>query len=283
MSRVLCIRFDVDTPVCVTSGMEKLLHVAEREDVHFTFFCNMGCSISWSSVLRARFGSRSGPKERKHKLPMHQKLGLSGLLRTIALNPEVGSANAEMLRRAKEHGHEIGLHGGRNHSAWHHGAASWDRARLRDEVEWGVNALGNAGVENVDSFASPGWTSPGSLPTVLGEFGFRFLCDEYHRGTRNPEKNALRNSLTNVPTNIVGTGGVGYLEESAVLDQRSGDSRERFRRDLEEAGDFAMMYDHPCYAGGRGCGRLKEFISVAREMDFQILPVQEAMSRTDHV
>ncbi len=282
MDRILCIRFDVDTPVCMTGGMPALLRLAREEELRFTFFCNMGRSISWPSVLRSRARRASSSEPPKRKLGMAAKLGWSGLLRTIALNPEVGAANTGVLQRALRDGHELGLHGGRNHSAWHHDAINWPAETLRDEIRSGLDALRRTGAANIDSFASPGWTSPPALPGVLAEFGFAYLCDASGPSPSPVRPNPSDERITDVFTSVVGNGGVGYLEECAASGESPAVLRERYRRDLERAGAFAMMYDHPCFAGRRGLPLLRDFIAVARELGFAILPLREAVPAVRH-
>lgn len=276
MTKYLCIRFDVDTPVCINPGMAQLFDLSSKLDARFTFFVNMGRSISWSAYRQKKKNLIVLPVSEKKKLSAVEKLGLMGLARTTLLNPKVGSSHGKILKIAESNGHEIGLHGGRNHSLWHHTAQTWSKDRIEEEVSWGMNELKKVGIKNIRSFASPGWNSPKALTDILASNGFDYLCDEHGAEGDFVFINRSNDSLRHVVTNIVGKGGVGYFEETAVLCPSIKEARTRFDQDLNAVGNFAMTYDHPCFAGRNGLELLQAFIEIAKDHSFQLVTVSEA-------
>ena len=158
MSKLFSFRFDVDTHRCVRRGVPALSVLGHRLDARFTFFVNMGRAVSRTAIL-LRFLSGSDPNEAA-KYSARTKLGLRGYLEAALLNPEVGAGAPGVIREAHRAGHEIGLHGGRNHAVWQRQAAGWKRARLEAEVDAVLPVLADLlEGQSPAGFASPGWAS----------------------------------------------------------------------------------------------------------------------------
>ena len=131
-----CIRFDVDTYKCLSEGAPHLLDLGRELGAHFTFFVSMGRAVSRMMHL-AKLLSRKTDASRQptvHKLPNLYKLGLRGYLVTALLNPKIGSTYTTILNRLAEHGHELGLHGGKNHAHWQADGDEWTQDRLLEEI-----------------------------------------------------------------------------------------------------------------------------------------------------
>lgn len=260
-------RFDVDTPLCIAAGVPALLRLAEAEGVRFTFFVNMGRAVSWP----ARFARRPRPAAPAGtKLGVRAKLGFAGALRTALLNPHVGAAHPDVVRAAVEAGHEVGLHGGRNHGAWQHGAQSWDAARLDAEIAWGRAAFERATGAPPAAFASPGWNGGEAVNCALVRAGgFRYVADRH--GPGEPFAAACAASgLTEVRTALTGEpGGVGWLEWLAAAGATDGQA---VARTLEGVAGRARaaLYDHPCYAGRQRLDWLARLLDAVREQGAEV-------------
>lgn len=216
----LAIRFDVDTHRCLLEGVPRLLLLAREEQVKFTFFVNMGRAVSHAAFLRRRAAARSG-QPATPRLGARPKLGFVGYWTAALLNPRVGDGAPEILRRAIDEGHEVGLHGGTNHAKWQEAADGWSREELRRELAYGMERFEAATGRTPNGFASPGWVTPASLPTLLAEAGFSYLADEH--GPDAPLRWADEDRrLVAVPTLLTGEpDGVAYLEWAA----RAGSTR----------------------------------------------------------
>ena len=271
---LFCLRFDVDTERCLLEGTPRLLALGERLGVPFTFFVNMGRAVCRRPMHR-------DPATCAPKLSPRQKLGTGHFLRTALLNPRVGARRPDVVRAIMAAGHEVGLHGGRNHGTWQHDAMRWDARRVDDEVAWGLGRLRAAGAGPVRAFASPGWTRPPALPEVLVRHGFDVLADDHGTGAGGwpPFDNSTR--LTSVTTNLLGEPcGVGYLETLRAGGLDDDAILARFERDLDVSGGLAVAYDHPLYAGIHGIGLLAEMVAVARSRGFRVATVSQA---ADHL
>ena len=107
----LAIRFDIDTSVCLHTGVPSLLELAKQCGVQFTFFVNMGRAVDFGTIITRR----EQDVARADRLPAREKLGIAGLMQTVLLNPQVGLSGIPVLEQLISLGHELGLHGGRNH------------------------------------------------------------------------------------------------------------------------------------------------------------------------
>src|SRR5690554_456607 len=161
-------------------GVESLLALARKKGVRFTFFANMGRAICYRSSLQKLIRISSGFEDNiAPKLSSMDKLGLKGLLVTLAFNPRVGNRYPDILMRIVNEGHDLGLHGGKNHGDWHHNAGQWGAAKVKEEVEWGVSAIKSIGLPKPVMFASPGFTTPRNITHILSDLGFIVLADRH--------------------------------------------------------------------------------------------------------
>ena len=216
MTRYFCFRFDVDTHRCMSEGLPRLLSLADEVDARLTFFVNMGRAVSrlrFIKKLLKRRGNGNGGANGVVSLSSLQKLGPKDYIRAAVLNPLVGAGYPETLRQIEAAGHEIGLHGGRNHAHWQAAGASWPVEQLSEELKWGLRALEDAGVSRPVGFASPGWQGSRELNTALQSLGFTYVADVHGLGLEGIAPVSADSALQAISTSILGEpGGVGYIE-----------------------------------------------------------------------
>ena len=257
--------------------MPALSALAGRLDAPFTFFVNMGRAVSRSAVLgRLIFSSVPSAAPDAAKYSARTKLGWRGYVEAAILNPKVGDAAHEVIRQAHGAGHEIGLHGGRNHAVWQHEAGDWDRARLEAEVDAVLPTLARLlGDEGPFGFASPGWTTSALLPSVLAERGFRYVADLH--GSEPETTSGLDpapSPVELVRTQMTGEpGGVAYVEHLRASGLDDVAMVRRFEADLYRAGPTVVAYDHPYYAGVRELPMVERMVSVARSAGYEVVPL----------
>lgn len=277
----VALRFDVDTFQCMHQGVPRLLELAEHYEVPITFFVNMGRAVSYRELLR-KLGQRPCPDDTAPgptpKISPLKKIGLRGILYTLLANPRVG-LSSRLLTEIESRGHEIGLHGGRNHATWQNSAHAWTTERLNNELHWGLGAMKNAGVGPPRSFASPGWNSPNALPALLKQNDFTVIADRHsidHNGRDSGQSNTR---LRSINTNLVGQpGGVGYLESCAARQLTFTDMAAEARQALDRFTDV-VIYDHPAYAAGRGFARLRTLIEALQDHNGQFLTIERMASQ----
>lgn len=261
MASKLILRFDIDTITCIKQGVPSLLHFADRNHVPLSFFANVGRAVNWSGVFKSRLSPGEQEAKRALSLGALKKLGWKDLLKTVFLDPEVGSIGSTELLLIEKERHDLGLHGGRNHSAWHHHAPNWSDGRLRSEVAWGVERMCSMGLKSPTMFASPGFTHPVGLPKVLKELGFKLIADFHGWGLNSSDVRPHNENVLQVATGMLGEpGGVGFLES---LVARGVDERlvRKTIKPFVEADDTFVMYDHPCFGGVAGLDMLQAIVS----------------------
>jgi peptidoglycan/xylan/chitin deacetylase (PgdA/CDA1 family) len=269
---VLSIRFDIDTLECV-AGLPSLLRLAERLGVQFSFYANLGRSISHVKTLRTLLSAEADPAV--DKLPTSRKMSRSRLFHTVLANPRLAAYRPANWRALDSSSHEVGLHGGRNHAAWQAGAERWSEARLRREVEWGVKHFCRLFGRQPRAFASPGWNSPGALPGILADLGFDYYADAHEEGLAGLQSGSA--CLANVNTNILGMpGNVGFFEHADACGLGAEATAARLLEQLAP-GAHNVVYDHPGYISRRGMGVLERAIEHVVSSGVVVATVENAL------
>lgn len=277
MTRRLCFRFDVDSHRCLGAGTRALTAIAGRHDVAFTFYVHMGRATQRRRALREA-ARRRPPTETGHHLSSRTKLGSVGLARLLLANPPVGAERGPEIQRLVAGGHEVGLHGGRNHRTWQEGADTWDHQRVRAEMAWGRDLLTRVGGVAPAGFASPAWTTSAVVAAVAAELGFTYLADRHEPTEEGVDIGA---ALPEVVTNVLGEpGGVGYLEWARAQGWSDDVVVSDFRRRLERVEHLAVVYDHPFWAGLHDARLVDRLLTVGTEAGFAICTVAEAVERS---
>lgn len=269
--KYFCFRFDVDTHRCLTKGVPNLMTLAQSLDVRFTFFVNMGRAVSRKQYLKKSFQRKQVQQSQITKLSNMQKLGVADYMITSLFNPEVGKRHLGLIKQLHQNGHEVGLHGGKNHALWQNFGKSWSEEQIQQEVEWGLQSMRQAEVKSPFGFASPGWQGSTQLNVVLQRLGFAYVADVYGNDCEEIIKANSDLSLPQLPTNIVGEpGGVGYIEYLRAKGMDDAQIIQDFTRRLETKNELAVVYDHPYYVGVQELSMVREMIAVAKFMDFEV-------------
>ncbi|MEX2533051.1 MAG: polysaccharide deacetylase family protein [Nitriliruptoraceae bacterium] len=277
MPRHLVFRFDVDTHRCLSRGTPSLRDLADEFDVRFTFFVNMGRAVSRHRTLLAAgqhlFSKRAVEQPVQH-LSSLRKLGAADTIRVIAGNPMVGAAQTAELKRLRDAGHEIGLHGGRNHRQWQDYARRWDQATVSAELAWGLAVLRRV-IDVPVGFASPAWQQPDGLGVAAREAGIAYLADEHGNDTDGVN---VTQGIPSVATNILGEpGGVGFLEWHRA--RRSDDETilRDFAHRLDRITNIAVMYDHPFWAGVEDLAMTAKLLREAQSQGVEVVTLRQAV------
>lgn len=276
------LRFDVDTELCLREGVGPLCEIAERHGVVLTFFVNPGRAIDRGLLLHEAI-SRSaghGDTERAPAFGSVKKLGLGETLRLLVTNPRNLPAQAAMVRRIVDGGHEVGLHGGHNHATWQRHACEWSRERIAAEVAWGKARLEEAAGRAVTSFASPGWTSPPALADALVSQGFDVMADTRDVGGAPERLWTPSGGIASVPNTLAGEpGGVGYLESRKAAGLTDDSILAEFDERLVDGLPYLCLYDHPFYAGRHAVGLFERMVERILERGYEVVTCAEAGRR----
>ncbi len=167
------LRVDVDTLRGTKSGVPRLLDVMREHGVRATFFFSVGPDNMGRHVWRLfkpaflwKMLRTGGPS----------LYGWS-ILRcgVIGEGPDIGRAEADVIRRAEAEGHEAGLH------AWDH--QRWqsmdmaDGEAVRRQIRLGFDRLADILGHAPACSAAPAWRAPAAALAAKEEFPFAYNSD----------------------------------------------------------------------------------------------------------
>lgn len=266
------VRFDIDTITCMDQGVPRLLDLAARLDVGFTFFVNLGRSIDRNEVLY-RSASRTVDNVRggTKKISVLKKLGVLDTLRTLVFNPEVGSRRHDLLRQLLESGHELGLHGGGNHGTWQRTGGGADGARFGCWVQEKLTEY-RRHVPLGGGFASPGAAANDELYPVLQKQGFAYSSDDF--GSREIYQRS--NGLWEVPV-TAHFETVPFIEHFRAAGHDAGEVVAKMVKWASE-NHLRTFYGHPVWEGFRDQRLFERILKTWIDQGFQIRPYGEALA-----
>jgi peptidoglycan/xylan/chitin deacetylase (PgdA/CDA1 family) len=268
-------RFDIDTYKCLTEGTHNLAKMAESQNVNFTFFCNFGRAIERVRSFRELWSDES--RETALHLSARRKLGTWGYVTTIVRNPR-NKRYLAYLAELVDGGHEIGLHGGRNHANWARCQHTWGLDYLLDEVTWGLRCLSAVDPSQQRfGFASPEWRSPPFLEDVLRELNFFYLADSHGVGWRHDPSSGLINIGTR---GAIEPGGVAFFENCLARGLSARTAAHNLLENISASPeDLYVVYDHPYFAGREGLDYVSTALNRVLESGFEVVTIREYLSQ----
>lgn len=273
----LALRFDVDTHKCIKVGVRNLTNLAKKHNAKFTFYVNAGKSVDPYSSLITMFnsGRQVDSKQTAPSLSALKKLGVYEYLYAAIINPVVSDYGSDEIRLLLSHGHEIGLHGGKNHELWYQKFDNWSMKNIESEVMWGLEKLRALGVSHIPGFASPHWKSNKNLAKILKNNGFSYFSDVH--GTKRVQVG--KNMIDSVSVNISGEpGGVGYFEYCSASGMKDSEVISDLFSRVDSA-KYSIVYDHPYYAGVEKIDLIEKVLIYAKKNKVQIITVDKLRSK----
>lgn len=279
--KFFCFRFDVDTHLCIEKGVPNLIKLGKDMGVHFTFFVNMGRSVWRFKALQKilNIGSEYKKVKNMSKFSALRKLGFKNYLIAAVINPTIGFSNIKMIRHLIREGHEFALHGGKNHAIWQNTAMNWPASKFRHELSEVLTAIKQYNLPMPRGFASPGFQGTKLLNKELVRLGFRYVSDTYKRnvldkreGIINKHKDGL---LSNIHVNITSESNVSYIESLRSKGYNQDMIIDDFEKRLRGARQYAVVYEHPAYAGISEIKTVKRMIDTARKLGYKLVTLNE--------
>jgi peptidoglycan/xylan/chitin deacetylase (PgdA/CDA1 family) len=288
--KYLSFRFDVDTHKCIREGVPNIIQLMNELNTKCTFFVNPGKSVSFIDSLknvkgdRGNWGNKDSQRETIMQLSAYRKLGFWDYMIAASINPIISQSYKSQIRMIYDHGHEIGLHGGRNHELWHRYASNWNNAFILDEIEWGKEQLQKIIPElKINGFASPGWNSPRQLEKILKKTSFSYIADAHGKENSTAITKHLKN-ISFIHTAILGEpGGVGYIEHCRAKGMSDKAVIKDFEKRLSQQKRYAVIYDHPYFVGVRELDLLGKLMKVGKKMRYRIVPMRELLVKVSNV
>jgi len=262
MDKRIALRFDIDSVSCVRQGLAGLSAVAHRYAVPVTLFVSMGRAIQRGPAL-LRMVSRHDSAKRM--FPM-KRLGFAAALQTLIMNPRIGCDNADVLSRFQEQGHELGLHGGRNHAWWQRHARSAGIETIRRDLGWSYDAFARL-FGAPAGFAAPGFVWSEATLAVIDEKKFQYASDMDGLRPFHAEAGGRTFSHWQVPVTVCGASHTPLIEWACLQKQSEQDFLAELTLKLSGDGP-AVLYGHPCLDGVAGIAYLTAAIEYLLDKGF---------------
>lgn len=166
------LKIDVDTFVGSSEGIAPMLDALRRAGARASFFFTLGPDRSGRAIFRV-FRKRGfvGKMVRTNALKMY---GLRTVLYgTLLPSPDIGRRCADVIRRCRDEGHEVGLHAW-DHIAWQDGLDRMTRGKIDDQLRRGNDAFTRIFGEAPRAFAAPAWYCTSDGFRALNASGFDY-------------------------------------------------------------------------------------------------------------
>lgn len=273
--KTFVLRFDIDSIFDLTEGVPAVSAILKRTQSKAVFFVNMGRQFSlWDGLIKSPFlGISRTLHPQKPSLGLLQKFGFGRLAYMSMINPVLGNSDGriKILKELADEGHEIGLHGGANHTQWLRNIDKMNSDQIEAFIAPALNRF-------VELFGKPvGFASPGFMSNPLVEFWLSQNDFKYSVDKCGAECSLqIDNSPASFPVTISGPQGVPYIEycDHKRLDDSTIISD--FFSQIESK-TYACMYGHPFYEGKIRGDILEKLIESAYDAGFTFLTPTEIL------
>jgi len=265
----VALRVDLDTFSGTRDGFPSLLDsLRERRARAGFFFClgpdNMGRHLRrllkpsfLLKMLRSRAASLYGPE-----------ILLRGLLRS---GPEISRAlTPDLLRRAMDEGHEIGLHGWDHHD-WQKRAQNLGRDEVRSLLEKGLSRLEKLSGQKPRGAAAPAWKGTAELLMAEKSLGLGYGSDCRGEGIFLPRLPDGSAGIPQIPVNLP------TYDEVIGRDGLGDENYNRFLLDKIAAASYRVLTIHAEVEGKARRELFRDFLARAEAEGIEFVPPGELL------
>ena len=170
----LALKIDVETYRGTREGVPRLLEVLKREDAQASFFFALGPDRTGRAINRF---FRRGFLGNGARIPLIQHYGIKSLLYgTLLPAPDIGRNCADILRKVRDQGFEVGIHCYEN-SRWQQNASHEDAKWTLHEMQLAVDRFIEIFGESPKAFAAAGWKLNRNSLRQTQRMGFDYASD----------------------------------------------------------------------------------------------------------
>lgn len=251
------IRIDVDTARDIAL-LPELLDLLQLLDIKATFFITTGPDRLALNLFKYIADPRRSLRFIKSKPLRYGSHSFSGILRKTP----VEAVCPEVLQRANNEGHELGLHG-YDHYVWVNNLQQMNETKIKELISRGLKALQATAKADIRGFASPGFTVTSALLRAIDALGFDYSSDfksNMPTPPFYPETETKRSPVLQVPVSMDSIGELftmGFSEDEIKAKMRK-------NRDVWHTKRVPfVIYAHPAHEVG--C-YLELFSSVLQDL-----------------
>lgn len=175
---VVAIKVDVDTDRGTRIGVSNLLALLRELGIKATFLFSLGPDNTGRAIRRI---FRPGFFRKVRRTSVVQVYGLRTLMHGVLLpGPHIARRNAEVMRGARDHGHEVGIHC-YDHVRWQDGLARMTRAQVFAEFGKARREFEHVFQEPATTAGAAGWQANSHSLAAYDDAGLVYASDT--RGT----------------------------------------------------------------------------------------------------
>ncbi len=195
----LALKIDVDTYRGTREGVPRLLDLLKKHDARATFLFSLGPDHTGRAIKRVL---RPGFMKKVSRTSVLEHYGVKTLLYgTLLPGPDIGRACAELMRRVRDEGHEVGIH------TWDH--VKWQDAVAKAGAEWTRIEMQRACTRFEEIFGEPakvhgaaGWQMNKHALRLTQRLGFDYCSDSRGSAPFIPIWNAEIIACPQLPTTL---------------------------------------------------------------------------------
>jgi peptidoglycan/xylan/chitin deacetylase (PgdA/CDA1 family) len=195
----VALKVDVDTYRGTREGVPRLMDLLEQFEAGATFLFSLGPDHTGRAVKRV---FRPGFMSKVSRTSVLEHYGIATLLYgTVLPGPDIGRRCADILRRVRDAGFEVGIHTW-DHVAWQdgveHADAAWTRQQMARAVARFTEVLGF----EPKTHGAAGWQMNAHAMRLTQQLGFDYCSDTRGRCPYVPVQRAEIIACPQLPTTL---------------------------------------------------------------------------------
>jgi peptidoglycan/xylan/chitin deacetylase (PgdA/CDA1 family) len=170
----LALKIDVDTYRGTLRGVPALLELLQKHEAQATFLFSLGPDHTGRAIKRA---FRPGFMKKVKRTSVVEHYGLMTLMYgTLLPGPDIGKRCADVLRRVRDAGYEVGIHCW-DHVRWQDGVATADNTWIEAEMGKACQRFEEIFGEKPRTHGAAGWQMNRHALRLTQRYGFTYSSD----------------------------------------------------------------------------------------------------------
>ena len=195
----LALKIDVDTYRGTREGVPRLLDLLKKHNAQATFLFSLGPDHTGRAIKRVL---RPGFMKKVSRTSVLEHYGVKTLLYgTLLPGPDIGRACAQLMRRVRDEGHEVGIHTW-DHVRWQDCVATADAAWTRAEMQRACARFEEIFGESAKVHGAAGWQMNKHALRLTQSLGFDYCSDSRGNAPFIPIWNAEIVACPQLPTTL---------------------------------------------------------------------------------